>query len=126
MMIVNARPTMNPFITGSGMKLARNPSRNRPAISAASPVVIASPAVSATNLLLPIGANDATVAADSAAVAPIGPVTSWRELPGQPRQSADPGCKRARQRLHPAYEQRLLVGAGRRPVAGLYSAVSRL
>lgn len=91
MMIVNARPTMNPFITGSEMKLARKPSRNRPAIRAASPVVIASPAVSATNLLLPVGANDATVAADSAAVAAIGPVTSWRELPSAAYRISAPG-----------------------------------
>ena len=41
MMIVNARPTMNPFSTGSEMKLARNPSRSTPATSAASPVAIA-------------------------------------------------------------------------------------
>ena len=42
MMIVSARPTMNPLITGSEMKLARNPRRSTPASSAASPVVIAS------------------------------------------------------------------------------------
>ncbi len=38
---------MKPLITGSEMKLARKPSRSRPAISAASPVVIARPAVNA-------------------------------------------------------------------------------
>ena len=47
MMIVNARPTMKPLITGSGMKLARKPSRRRPASSAEIPVAIASAAVNA-------------------------------------------------------------------------------
>ncbi len=81
MMIVSASPTMKPLITGSEMKLARKPSRSSPAISAASPVVIASAAVIAANLPSPTGTIEATVAADSAAVADIGPATRWRELP---------------------------------------------
>ena len=81
MMIVSASPTMKPLITGSEMKLARNPKRNSPASSAASPVVIASAAVIAAKRSLPIGTSAATVAADSAAVADIGPTISWRELP---------------------------------------------
>ena len=76
MMIVNARPTMNPFSTGSEMKLARNPSLSTPATSAASPVAIARPAVSAAKRPPPTGTSAATVAADSAAVAAIGPTTS--------------------------------------------------
>ena len=36
-MIVSARPTMKPLSTGSEMKLARKPSRSRPATSAMSP-----------------------------------------------------------------------------------------
>ena len=43
--------------------------------------MIASAAVIATKRSLPTGTSSATVAADSAAVADIGPVTSWRELP---------------------------------------------
>ena len=80
-MIVSASPTMKPLITGSEMKLARKPSRSRPAISAASPVAIASAAVIATNRRRPPATSDATVAAESAAVADIGPTTRWRELP---------------------------------------------
>ena len=38
-MIVSARPMMNPLSTGSEMKLARNPSRSRPASRARTPVV---------------------------------------------------------------------------------------
>ena len=80
-MIVSARPTMKPLITGSEMKLARNPSRRMPARSAAMPVAIASAAVIATNSS-PLGATrSATVAAESAAVADIGPTMRWRELP---------------------------------------------
>ena len=83
---------MNPLSTGSEMKLARNPSRSSPAISAASPVAIASPAVSAANRPLPTGTNAATVAADSAAVAAIGPTTSWRELPNAAYRISAPGA----------------------------------
>ena len=72
---------MKPLITGSEMKLARKPSRSRPASSAARPVVIASAAVNAAKRLSPTGITSATVAADSAAVADIGPHTRWRELP---------------------------------------------
>ena len=79
-MIVSASPTMKPFSTGSEMKFARKPSRSRPASSAARPVAIASAAVIAAKRSLPRGTLG-DVAADSAAVAAIGPVTSWRELP---------------------------------------------
>ena len=80
-MIVSASPTMKPLITGSEMKPARKPSRRIPATSAAIPVVIASAAVIVTNLSSLRAMRSATVAADSAAVALIGPVTRWRELP---------------------------------------------
>jgi hypothetical protein len=81
MMIVSARPTMNPFSTGSEMKFARKPSRASPATSATAPVAIASAVVIAVNAPLPGATNCATVDADSAAVADIGPTTTWRELP---------------------------------------------
>jgi hypothetical protein len=83
MMMVNARPMMKPLITGSEMKPARKPRRSRPHSSAARPVAIASAAVIATKRSVPVPSvtTAATVAADSAAVADIGPVTRWRELP---------------------------------------------
>ena len=46
-MIVNDKPMMNPFSTGSEMKFAKNPKRNSPAANAANPVMIASAAVDA-------------------------------------------------------------------------------
>jgi hypothetical protein len=52
-MIVSASPTMNPFNTGSEMKLARNPSRSRPPSIATMPALIASAAVIVTKRLLP-------------------------------------------------------------------------
>ncbi len=48
MMIVSARPTMNPLSTGSEMNPARKPNRSSPAIIATTPVTIASAAVRAT------------------------------------------------------------------------------
>ena len=72
---------MKPFITGSEMKLARKPSRNRPATMAMIPTVMASVIVSCTNAPDPPAARSPTAAAESAAVAAIGPVTSCRELP---------------------------------------------
>jgi hypothetical protein len=80
-MIVSASPTMKPLSTGSEMKPARKPRRSSPAASAAIPVVSASAAVSVTYSGLPWVARSATAAADSAAVADIGPTTRWRELP---------------------------------------------
>ena len=81
MMIVSASPTMKPLSTGSEMKFARNPSRARPATRATTPVAIASAVVIATNAPAPGATNWATVDADSAAVADIGPTMRWRELP---------------------------------------------
>jgi hypothetical protein len=43
--------------------------------------VMASVAVRAVNSFAPAGERSATVAAESAAVAAIGPTTRWRELP---------------------------------------------
>ena len=79
MMIVSARPTMKPLSTGSEMKLARKPSRSSPATSAASPVVMRQRGGQAANVVVARGATSATVAADSAAVADIGPDD---EVPG--------------------------------------------
>ena len=64
---------MNPFSTGSEMKFARKPSRSRPAPSATTPVTIASTGVSPK--------CGATAAAESAAVADIGPTIRCFELP---------------------------------------------
>ena len=72
---------MKPLMTGSEMKLARKPSRSRPASSAATPVAIASAVVIAAKSSTRPGHQSPIVAADSAAVADIGPVTRWRELP---------------------------------------------
>ena len=46
-MIVMANPMMNPFRTGSEMKLAMNPSRASPKTSAITPTVMARVAVRA-------------------------------------------------------------------------------
>jgi len=81
MMMVNANPMMKPLSTGSEMKLAKKPRRRSPASSAATPVVIASAAVKAAKSWLAGATRSATVAAESAAVADIGPTTRWRELP---------------------------------------------
>ena len=72
---------MKPLSTGSEMKFARKPSRSSPATSATTPVTIASAAVSVTYSGCPWVANSATAAADSAAVADIGPTIRCRELP---------------------------------------------
>lgn len=81
MMMVRARPTMNPFSTGSEMKFATNPSRSSPAASAITPVVGASVTVRAANTPDFPAATSPTAAADSAAVAAIGPTTKCLELP---------------------------------------------
>jgi hypothetical protein len=80
-MIVSASPMMKPLSTGSEMKLARKPSRSRPAITASAPVTSASVTVRARNTFVSPAARSPTAAAESAAVAAIGPVTRWRELP---------------------------------------------
>ena len=72
---------MKPLSTGSEMKFARNPSRSRPAPSATIPVTNASVAVNVTYSGCPAVATLATAAADSAAVADIGPTIRCRELP---------------------------------------------
>ena len=77
-MIVSASPTMKPLRTGSDMKLARKPRRSSPASSAMIPVVAT---VRVVNAPVQGCASCATAAAESAAVAHIGPVTRWRELP---------------------------------------------
>jgi hypothetical protein len=79
--MVRARPTMNPFNTGSEMNDAMNPSRSRPASRPRIPVTMASAAVKATYRVESPPANGATLAADRAAVADIGPTTRCRELP---------------------------------------------
>jgi hypothetical protein len=65
---------MKPFMTGSEMKLATNPSRSRPVVSA-------SVTVRAANTLARPAARSPTAAADRAAVPAIGPTTRCFELP---------------------------------------------
>lgn len=72
---------MNPLSTGSEMKFATNPSRSRPAASASTPVVRASATVRVANAPDFPAATSPTAAADSAAVAAIGPTTRCFELP---------------------------------------------
>ena len=91
-MIVSASPMMKPLSTGSEMKLAMKPSRSRPAITAMTPAVIASAVVNVTNSLEPAVANWATAAAESAAVADMGPVTRCRELPKTAYRISAPGA----------------------------------
>ena len=71
-MIVSASPMTKPFITGSEMKLARNPRRNSPATSANRPVMMASIAVKAAKFSGPPVVSSATAAAESAALAAPG------------------------------------------------------
>ena len=80
-MIVSASPTTKPLSTGSEISDARKPSRSRPATSAAAPMHSASTIVIWVKASLFALTTSPTVAADSAAVAAIGPVTRWRELP---------------------------------------------
>ena len=80
-MMVKARPMMNPLSTGSEMKLAMNPSRNRPKRRAITPAVMAKVAVSAAKSPWPAVTTVPTAAAERAAVADIGPTTRCFELP---------------------------------------------
>ena len=63
------------------MKFATNPSRSSPAASASTAVVRASVIVRAGNMPDFPAATSPTAAADSAAVAAIGPTTRCLELP---------------------------------------------
>jgi hypothetical protein len=91
-MTVSASPMMNPFRTGSEMKFAMNPNRKTDATIASSPTVIPSVAVSWTKSLEPWVTRSRTIAADSAADAAPGPVTSWRELPNAAYRIRAPGA----------------------------------
>ena len=65
-----------------GDEVARKPSRSSPAISADQPVTIASAGGERDELArAPAWRSRATAAAESAAVADIGPTTRWLELP---------------------------------------------
>ena len=83
---------MKPFSTGSEMKLARKPSRSRPATNVIAPVTTASAAVRTTNSVEPPSASVATAAADRAALADIGPVTRCFELPNTAYRTRAPGA----------------------------------
>ncbi len=84
-MMVSASPMMKPLRTGSEIQLARKPSRRTPARRASTPVANASATVNAANCSGsadgPPVTRSATAAAESAAVAAIGPVIRCRELP---------------------------------------------
>ncbi len=101
-MIVNARPMMNPFSTGSEMNDAKNPKRSSPNRSAATPVQSANAVVSAAKPAASSVTKSATIAADNAAVADIGPVTRCRELPERRVQQQGAGRSvKADHRGHP-------------------------
>ena len=72
---------MKPFSTGSEMKLAMKPSRARPNARAMMPAVTARVAVNVAYIPLFAATIEPTAAAESAAVADIGPTTRCRELP---------------------------------------------
>ena len=92
-MIVNASPTMNPFRTGSEMKLARNPSRSRPAISGRQTGADRQRRGHRHELhCCRRWRSSDTVAADSAAVADIGPMIECRELPNAAYKNSAPGA----------------------------------
>ena len=80
-MIVSARPMMKPFSTGSEMNDATKPSRTSPASRPTTPVTKARPTVSCVKSAPVRDAMSATAAADSAAVAAIGPTTRCLEDP---------------------------------------------
>ncbi len=72
---------MNPLRTGSEMKLAMKPSRRSPNTRAMIPVVMARVAVRMVKLLPLPATTLPTAAAESAAVADMGPTTRCFELP---------------------------------------------
>ena len=80
-MIVSARPTMKPLSTGSEMKLARKPSREQPGAERDEARHHRQRRRQRDERRLALGRELATAAADSAAVADIGPTIRWRELP---------------------------------------------
>ena len=72
---------MKPLSTGPEMNDARNPSRASPAARAISPATSASPAESWVKSAPVRAAMSPTAAADSAAVAAIGPTTRCLDEP---------------------------------------------
>jgi hypothetical protein len=91
-MIVSASPNDEALQHGLGDEAGQEPRRISPAATPAIPVVIASAAVSATKLSVPCVAYSATAAAESAALADIGPTTRGRELPNAVLRSNAPGA----------------------------------
>ena len=83
---------MKPFSTGSEMKLATKPRRSRPAATPTMPVVMASAAVIVTKASSLGLTTSATAAAESAAVADIGPTMRWRDEPKTAYSSSAPGA----------------------------------
>ena len=91
-MIVSARPTMKPFSTGSEMRLATKPSRARPATRPIDPGGDRERDRELGEPRVPCVAITATVAAESAAVADIGPTTRCLELPKAAYRSSAAGA----------------------------------
>ena len=73
--------SMNPRITGVGMKLATHPMRISPKTKKKQPIRTASVEVSELNSALPWAAIAPTVTAEISPVAVSGPTTSCREVP---------------------------------------------
>ena len=81
MMVTQTRPSMNPRITGVGMKAATQPMRSAPKSRKKAPIKMARVEVSALNSAVPCAAMAPTVRAEIRPVAVSGPTTSRREVP---------------------------------------------
>src|ERR1700719_775025 len=77
----DTRPSMNPRITGVGMKAATQPMRSAPNSRKKAPIKIARVEVSSLNCAVPCTAIAPTVSAEIRPVAVSGPTTSRREVP---------------------------------------------
>ena len=81
MIVTQTRPSMNPRITGVGMKAATQPMRSAPNSRKKAPIRMARVEVSVSNSAVPCAAMAPTVRAEIRPVAVSGPTTSSREVP---------------------------------------------
>ena len=81
MMVTKTRPSMNPRITGVGIKAATQPMRNAPNSRKNAPIKMARVDVSVSKRAVPGAATAPTVSAEIRPVAVSGPTTSTREVP---------------------------------------------
>jgi hypothetical protein len=81
MIVMHTRPSMNPRITGVGMKAATQPMRSAPKSKKKTPIKMAKIEVSVLNSTVPCAAIVPTVSAEIRPVAVSGPTTSRREVP---------------------------------------------